>query len=500
MARAKGWFWEARTRILLGYVGLLVGLLLIGVPLMRYQVIAGVDVRVREDIEEEVEAFRKIRAGEIDDIDRANIDFLQEDDSRAKFTPQPQTEEELQTLLEVFLRRRIPEDDTFLIAVVGSGFYKSSPRALPEALRPKQPLFEKLKDINQETFATLPSNQPEIGSFIYKVEPIRQGNQVIGRLLIVHATQGERHEAFDALQEVIQVLSGLVLLALLLGWWLSGRVLAPLRSLTLTAQQVSDSDLSRRIPVQGQGEIAALTTTFNNMLTRLDAAFQTQRNLLNDAGHELRTPITIIRGHLELMADDDPVEVSETRDLLIDELDRMSRLVDELILLARREQPNFLHPDHIDLPALIDEVFVKVVPLAERNWQLEGKPPAQLWGDRQRLTEAILNLVENAVRHTKSSDTIAIGCDRVGPQVQIWVRDTGSGIAPADQERIFERFFRSTQQPRAEGAGLGLAIVQAIVQAHGGTVAVSSELSRGSTFTLRLPINPLTETKSTATP
>lgn len=483
----KGWFWETRTRILLGYMLLLVLVMLLALPLMRHQVIAAVDARVREDIRSELVAFDALLSGTLEEVDQANIDLLDEDASRAKFTPQPQTVEEVKTLMEVFLRRQIPEDDTFLIAIADKEYYKSSPRALPDLLRPGQPLLQKLKEIEHDASGTIEVEDPTIGSVIYKVKPVVGNDRILGRLLVVHATFGERQEAFESLQVVIQVLLTLAMLALLLGWWVSGRVLSPLRVLTLTAQRVGESDLSRRIPVYGYGELANLTHTFNDMLGRLETAFQTQRRLLNDAGHELRTPITIIRGHLELMQATDPKDVADTRTLALDELDRMSRLVNELILLAKQEQPDFLHIEPIDVPRLMDELFLKVQALGNRRWQLDEIATVKLYGDRQRITEAILNLADNAVRHTHPNDTIALGSRQRGTDILLWVRDTGRGIALADQTRIFERFVRVANQPRSEGAGLGLAIVKAIAQAHGGTVELVSDLGLGATFTLVLP-------------
>jgi signal transduction histidine kinase len=144
----------------------------------------------------------------------------------------------------------------------------------------------------------------------------------------------------EAVSVAIVVMIAVLSVTSVFAWIVAGRVLAPLRLLTETAHLISESDLTRRIPVQGIDEISELTITFNEMLDRLQAAFASQRDFINDAGHELRTPITIIRGHLELLGDD-PQERRETVELVTDELDRMSRFVDDLLLLAKAEQPNF---------------------------------------------------------------------------------------------------------------------------------------------------------------
>lgn len=454
-------------------------MLLATLPLMRYQVFVEVDARVREDIAEEIEAFERFRseasaAGEL---------------TRQKSLNQPalETAEDFERLMDVFLEQRIPEDDTFLIAVVGSKIYKTSPRALPPALASGQPLLKKLKRIDSKQMGEISTADPGLGKLLYTIEPVHtKDDRLLGKFLIVHTTAGERQEALNSLNQASQVLIVLTALVLALGWWLSGRVLAPLRTLSLVTQQVGESDLSQRIPIQGQGELAKLAQTFNEMMIRLDAAFQTQRHLLNDVGHELRTPITIIRGHLELMGDD-PLEIEETRELLLDEVDRMGRLVNELILLAKCERPDFLNWDSFDLPVLMAEILAKVQALGDRVWQLDEVSPDYFRGDRQRLTEALLNLADNAVRHTQPNDTIALGCRTSESDLLLWVRDTGEGIPSADQARIFERFARISTQRRSEGSGLGLTIVKAIAEAHGGRVELASQLGQGAKFTLVLP-------------
>lgn len=505
---APQWLGEARTRILLGYVFLLVGLCLVALPLMRYRIFAAVDSRVREDIAEELEFFAALRGGSIPPAPisaaEAEASVVQPPRTLA-FNSNPRTSQELKGLMDAFLEKRIPEDDTFLIVIVEGKFYKSSPRALPQGLRPGQPLLDQLKRIEQEHSDELRASKGSwdeaLGDIIYHVKPIRAANamaqgegDLLGSLVVVHGTLGERQEALESLNQAVQVLLLLTMVSLGLGWLLSGRLLAPLRTLASTAQQVSESDLSQRLPVRGGGELANLAQTFNEMMGRLDLAFQNQRQLLNDAGHELRTPITIIRGHLELM-ENDPQEVEETRTLLLDELDRMARLVNELILLAKCERPDFLHWETFELSPWLTDLLTKAQALGDRRWQLSLDDRGLANGgiiraDRQRLTEALLNLVDNAVRHSQPDDSITLGYSLEKRQVRLWVCDTGDGIAPAEQVRVFERFRRGGNQRRSEGSGLGLAIVKAIAESHGGQVELESELGQGSTFTLVLPLNP----------
>jgi signal transduction histidine kinase len=247
--------------------------------------------------------------------------------------------------------------------------------------------------------------------------------------------------------------------------------------------------LSRRIEVTGTDDVYALAATFNAMLDRLEAAFTAQRSFLDDAGHELRTPITVVRGNIELLDSTDARDVEEVRALVLDELDRMARLVDELTLLAKAQRPDFVRVGPVDLSSFTDDLMLLLQPLGARGWVLESRAADVITADRQRLTQAVLQLAKNAVGATSEGDVIAVGTsvDRIRREVRVWVRDTGSGVPPEDRTRIFERFARGGTADLVEGSGLGLAIVAAIAEGHGGTVELDSTVGCGSTFTLLLP-------------
>jgi signal transduction histidine kinase len=202
----------------------------------------------------------------------------------------------------------------------------------------------------------------------------------------------------------------------------------------------------------------------------------------------LRDPLTICSGHLELMPDD-PEERKRTVALVIDELERMGRIVDDLQVLADADQPDFLQPETVDLALFTHELSAKAGALAERRWKLDSSASGIIVADRHRLTEAVMNLAHNAVQHTDQDDTVAIGSAETDGELRLWVRDTGVGIQPADRERIFDRFTRGKgAHRRYRGSGLGLAIVKAIAEAHGGRVELTSEPGVGSTFTMIIPM------------
>ncbi|MFL1431814.1 MULTISPECIES: sensor histidine kinase [unclassified Nocardiopsis] len=294
-----------------------------------------------------------------------------------------------------------------------------------------------------------------------------------------------------AVAETVRTISLVSLVGLIAAaaaaWWVAGRILAPVRLVRQTAAEITEEDLTRRIEVSGRDDIAALAQQFNSMLDRLEGAFIEQRRFVDDAGHELRTPITIVRGHLELMGDD-PQERREVVRLVTDELDRMGRIVEDLLLLAKSQQPDFVRPEPVSLAELTSDIDAHVRRLGDRDWRLEAMAEEEWRLDAQRVTQAVVQLAANAVRYTEPGSTIRIGSMVDGPDVLFWVTDQGPGIAPEEQGRIFGRFSRGgAARAGGGGAGLGLAIVRAIAEAHRGRVDLRSALGQGSTFTLVIP-------------
>ncbi|WP_425213732.1 sensor histidine kinase [Tumidithrix helvetica] len=393
--------------------------------------------------------------------------------------------ENVATLFDVFLSRNVPEDDEFFITILDGRFYDASSRALPKLLQPDSQLVKQWEKITHQEFG---QNTTSEGEIVYLAYPIYVNERFKGVFVVAHITTGEREEVQDMLAAITNIMLWVLVIASLIAWLTAGRILKPLQSLAKAARNISESDLTQRIIIKGNGEVVELANTFNDMMERLEQAFTNQRQFTSDIGHELRTPITIIRGHLELMGDD-PQEQDEAIALVIDELDRMARLVNDLILLAKSEQPAFLRLESISLNLLMSELYAKAQSIAPRQWQLNVVDDGQIYCDRHRITQAVMNLVLNATQHTHPSDRISLGATITNTEVQIWVQDTGEGIAPEDRPHIFKRFSRGNQhQIRvSDGSGLGLAIAQSIAHAHGGTIKLQSDLGTGSTFTVVLP-------------
>jgi two-component system, OmpR family, sensor kinase len=294
------------------------------------------------------------------------------------------------------------------------------------------------------------------------------------------------------------ILAGLLALAgaLLASYLVGSRLSRPLRRMAAVAARVDAGDLHPRIgPTAGQSdEVTVLAEAFDHMLDRLTDAFAGQRAFVADASHELRTPLTVIRGQLEVLASQsDPSgdEVRRVEGLVHAEIARISRLVDDLLLLAKTEQVEFLRVETIDLPMYVDELWDGMSLLAERRFELGPIPAGRLRADPDRLAQALRNLVGNAIEHTAPDR----GLVRMRVQalasgnLRFVVEDDGPGIPPDQRERVFHRFHRTdAARDRASGGtGLGLAIVRAIADAHGGSVTADESPEGGARFELELP-------------
>ena len=297
-------------------------------------------------------------------------------------------------------------------------------------------------------------------------------------------------------------LAGVLIFAIaLLASYLAGaRVSAPLRRMAAVAARVDAGDLAPRMPTSqaGSQEVHVLADSFNHMLDRLADAFRGQREFVADASHELRTPLTVIRGQLEVLAAQESpsgAEVRRVERLVQAEVARIGRLVDDLLLLAQSERTDFLRPEPIELTEFTEELWDGVSLTARRRFELGPVPPGTLRADPDRLAQALRNLARNAIEHTDPPDgLVRLEVQRTAPdRIRFAVIDDGPGIAAEEAERVFERFHRtdSARSRSAGGAGLGLAIVRAIADAHGGRVFVrgagTGPPERGARLELELP-------------
>lgn len=462
---------SARARILLSTI-LLLAFATIGSTLVLREILGRqVDARIDAALVQEVDELRRLVR-----------------DGRDPRTGEP-FGDDLRAMFDVYLSRNVPATgETFLTFLGGQPYLVSSDR--PEHRRQANDL----RDLGGATSSRRGARETAAGQVRFLAVPIRAG-RTRGTFAVTILDQSERDQASDAAQASAAISIAVLLIGSAIAFLVVGRVLSPLRTLSDTATSITENDLSRRIDVRGHDEIAELARTFNAMLDRIEAGFRTQREFISDAGHELRTPITIIRGHLELLAKD-PSDAPETVPVVVDELDRMSRFVDDLLLLARAEHgTGFLQLADVDVDELTDELLVKARALGDRRWARDEIALGQVRADRQRVTQAAMNLARNAVEHTAPGDEIALGTrlSDGGQALRLWVRDTGPGVPSADQSRIFDRFTRGRGgRRRSDGAGLGLSIVRAIAEAHGGQVELTSMPGEGATFTIVLPANPPT--------
>ena len=286
-------------------------------------------------------------------------------------------------------------------------------------------------------------------------------------------------------------------LAAAIGWFLASKAMRPVDRMTQAARTIGQAaDFSQPLPAPSQrDELGRLARTFNEMLAQLAEAFATQRRFLADASHELRTPLTVVRTNVEALrrgVDADPAERDEMLRAIARETDRMGRLVADLLALARADAGQALARRRLALDTLALEVYQQQQALADGvRLELGEWEQLEVEGDPDRLKQVVLNLVDNALRHTPAGGTVTLDLLRRGDEAVLQVRDTGPGISAEHLDRIFERFYR-IDQPRsrdAGGTGLGLAIAREVAEAHGGRIDVTSRVGVGSTFSLVLPVS-----------
>jgi two-component system OmpR family sensor kinase len=460
---------SARMRILIAYIVLLAMSAVASTFAIREILVLRLNDQVNDALEQEVLEFEQLR-----------------EEGRNPETSEPF--KSAQELLRLFLERQVTSDDEAILAYAEGALLGQKIARFPlDRLPPRQEqAFRAFSTRTGEGGGTEGTFETGLGEARYRARRVVIGDST-GAVVVTILPVGELQEIHELQTWGVLATLGVLLIASVIAFLVAGRAMAPVRLLTETAHSISTSDLTRRIAVSGAGDAAEMARSFNAMLDRLEGTFRSQRAFIQDTSHELRDPLTICRGHLELLGDD-PEERRKTVTLVLDELDRMARIVDDLQLLADAEQPGFLRPEWIDLASFTGELHAKASALAPRDWQVEAAGDGMFVGDRHGLTEAVMNLAHNAVQHTGEGSAVAIGTGVDADEVRIWVRDAGKGIAVSDQSRIFDRFTRGRDaDDRHRGGGLGLAIVKALAEAHGGRVELQSRLGLGSTFSIVIP-------------
>ena len=457
--RARIMFWSV--------LGLAIAVLA-GVLVVRQAFLVQLDNRIDDALVQEADELRSLSRGR-DPLTGERF----ADDTRRIF--------------EVFLDRNVPSrNEAYLAFVDGRLIDRRDAVASSSGLTDHVDLMDRWASLATSERGRIDT---VAGTVDYLAVPIDAGGEVLGVFVIAHFRDLETAQLTSAVNAAIEVGLIVLLLGSVIAWRIAESVLRPVRAVTTTAQRISTgADLTERLPVTGHDEMAELSTTFNGMLDSLEEAFDTQQRFVDDAGHELRTPITVIRGHLDLMGED-PEERRAALLLIDDELERMHRIVNDLLTLAKAERADFLRLGPVDLPELTEELHAKAAGLGDRAWRLGGVGRSIVIADRQRLTQAVMQLAQNAVQHSPIGGEVEIGSRIVGAEAELWVRDSGEGIAPSEAASIFDRFSRGGGKRPSDGAGLGLSIVRAIAEAHHGRVELESALGRGSRFAIVVPID-----------
>ncbi len=334
---------------------------------------------------------------------------------------------------------------------------------------------------------------------VYSQQIQTHGSRPGGWLQVAQSLRHVEKASASLLRQMLFGLPLVLLLAALGGLFLAAQALRPVNHITRTAQAVSAGDLTRRIGYRGVAdEVGRLAATFDQMLDRLQAAFEGERRFTADASHELRTPLTVIKGRLSvtLSRRRTPPEYESTLQDLEQEVDRLIRLSTDLLLLTRLDQGyRDWQPERLDLSDLLGAVAEQVQPLAEsRSITLitDIPPELSIYGDADDLIRLFLNLLDNAIKFTPTKGQVRVLSARQGAEVWVAISDTGPGIAQEHLPHLFERFYRveANRSRRTGGSGLGLAIAYEIVRLHQGSLNVQSKPGQGTTFTVHLPNQP----------
>jgi signal transduction histidine kinase len=465
----------ARWRIA-GWILLTTALTLLAVILtMRSLLLNGAQAQAHQDISQELQEFRAFAKEGLDPT-----------------TAKPFTS--IEKMLEVYLSRQSAARNEVIVGSVGPRVLYTPTGALVSPPGGHElPQDQDLLDSIRSGTAASGIAQTAGGEMHWARLPVASGADT-GHLIVGDYMAARQEEVTGTILTIFFVSVGGLLVTAGIAWLVAGQILSPVREVRRVADDISESDLTARVPVRGNDDISALAVTFNTMLDRLETAYRTQRAFVDDASHELRTPITVIRGHLELM-EDNAVDRKRTLALVDDELARMGRIVSDLLLLAKVDRPGFTQARPTDAATLLLDIEAKSQVLGDRGWPILEIAEGTVVVDSQRITQAVLQLASNACQYSPADSVVRLGSryERDGHQRQftIWVSDRGRGVDAEEAARIFGRFHRGQAAQEADrvrpGAGLGLAIVRSIAEAHNGTAWVRSRPGNGATFGITVP-------------
>ncbi len=354
------------------------------------------------------------------------------------------------------------------------------------------------KDSRHSAQRTSSSNVTTVkdGGALYRVQTVplsAAGNTVYGQIAV--PLQKVQYQVDKLKLTLIYIAAVLLLISAIGGWILSGRALKPVDEITRRARQITANDLSQRLGIKQEDELGRMAATFDDMIGRLEEAFERQKRFASDASHELRTPLTVMQSEVSL-ALARPRSSDEYRETLVsmdEEVSRLSTIVGDLLTLTRVDvDPAGIQHKPVALDELLDSLSARVgVIAAERDITVHAErlDPVTVAGDSTRLRQLFTNLLDNAVNYTRDGGRVTVMVERTAEGARVRVADTGIGIAAADLPHIFERFYRAdgAREQNTQGTGLGLAISRSVAQAHHGHIDVVSEPGKGTTFTVILP-------------
>ena len=324
--------------------------------------------------------------------------------------------------------------------------------------------------------------------------PVRTESGVIGAVEVGLSDEDVRETLTSLLLVLAFVYPAALLVTSAGGVFLASRALSPIDRLTRVARKISAEDLSQRLDMPlPDDEVGRLARTFNEMIARLEDSFRRQRQFTADASHELRSPLTAIKGQTEvaLQREREPGDYREVLQAVNLEVDRMIRLVASLLNLARADASQIpMNREPVSVRGLVTDAAEQIAPAAAGRVTITVQPGEDIsvQADQDLLLQLMLNLLDNAVKHSGPGSGVTVSWRRDGPHVEIEVADTGAGIAPEDLAHIFDRFYRVDRARTSGGAGLGLSISRWIAEAHGGSLEARSTPGQGSVFVVRLPL------------